>query len=101
VVKSELIEELSKKLPDLHKNDVELAVNCILNQMSEGLASGEHIEIRGFGSLDIRIRPPRIGRNPKTGESVNLIAKTVTHFKPGKELRDRVNAARGNCKIVD
>jgi len=101
MVKSELIEELSKKLPDLHKNDVELAVNCMINQISEALAGAERIEIRGFGSLDIRIRPPRIGRNPKTGESVNLIAKTVTHFKPGKELRDRVNAARTKCKIID
>ena len=101
MVKSELIEELSKKSPNLHKNDVELAINCIINQISEALASSERIEIRGFGSLDIRIRPPRIGRNPKTGESVNLIAKTVTHFKPGKELRDRVNAARTQCKIID
>lgn len=101
MVKSELIEELSKKLPDLHKNDVELAVNCMINQISEALANGERIEIRGFGSLNIRIRPPRVGRNPKSGESVHLIAKTVTHFKPGKELRDRVNAARTKCNIVD
>lgn len=73
----------------------------MINQISEALAGAERVEIRGFGSLDIRTRPPRIGRNPKTGESVNLIATTVTHFKPGKELRDRVNAARTKCKIID
>ncbi len=101
MVKSDLIEEVSKKLLDLHKNDVELAVNCMFKHMSEALAKGERIEIRGFGSLNIRLRPPRIGRNPKSGESVHLIAKTVTHFKPGKELRDRVNAARTQCKIED
>ncbi len=101
MVKSELVEELSKKFKELDKNDVELSVNCMLNQMSEALASGERIEVRGFGSFAIRVRPPRIGRNPKTGEPVNLPAKTVSHFKPGKELRDIVDAARGKYKIVD
>ena len=64
-----------------------------LEQMSETLASGERIEIRGFGSFSLHYRAPRIGRNPKTGESVALAGKHVPHFKPGKELRERVNAA--------
>jgi integration host factor subunit beta len=71
--------------------DVELAVKTLIEQMSETLASGERIEIRGFGSFSLHYRAPRIGRNPKTGESVGLAGKYVPHFKPGKELRDRVN----------
>lgn len=101
VVKSELIDNLSNKLPEINQNDVDLAVNCVLNQMSEALASGERIEIRGFGSFAIRVRPARLARNPKTGETVNLPSKTVSHFKPGKELRDMVNAAREKCKIIE
>lgn len=72
--------------------DVELAVKGIIEHMSQALASGERIEIRGFGSFSLHYRPPRIGRNPKTGESVALPGKYVPHFKPGKELRDRVDA---------
>ncbi|MFP4494789.1 MAG: integration host factor subunit beta, partial [Halochromatium sp.] len=73
--------------------DVELAVRCILEQMSSSLAAGERIEIRGFGSFSLHFRPPRVGRNPKTGDAVVLSGKHVPHFKPGKELRDRVNQA--------
>lgn len=69
--------------------------------MSETLASGERIEIRGFGSFSLHHRPPRTGRNPKTGESVSLNEKFVPHFKPGKELRDRVDTSREQYKIVD
>jgi integration host factor subunit beta len=72
--------------------DVELAVKTIIEQMSETLSTGNRIEIRGFGSFSLHYRAPRIGRNPKTGESVGLAGKYVPHFKPGKELRDRVNA---------
>jgi len=81
MIKSELLNELSKKIPDLEKNDVDLAVNSILTQMSDALANGERIEIRGFGSFDLHYRQSRIGRNPKTGETVNLAAKSVLHFK--------------------
>lgn len=72
---------------------MDLAVRTIIEQMSSALASGERIEVRGFGSFSLHFRPPRMGRNPKTGESVALPGKHVPHFKPGKELRERVNAA--------
>ncbi len=101
MTKSELIETLAKSQPHLAIKDVELAVKCIVDQMCETLASGDRIEIRGFGSFSLHHRPPRVGRNPKTGESVSLTEKYVPHFKPGKELRDRVDASREKCKIVD
>jgi integration host factor subunit beta len=91
MTKSELIEILAHKQPQLNSKDVELAVKTILEHMAQVLASGERIEIRGFGSFSLHYRPPRIGRNPKTGESVQLGAKYVPHFKPGKELRERVD----------
>ncbi len=91
MTKSELIEILAHKQPQLNSKDVELAVKTILEYMAQVLASGERIEIRGFGSFSLHYRPPRIGRNPKTGESVQLGAKYVPHFKPGKELRERVD----------
>ena len=93
MTKSELIELLTRKQSQLDGRDVELAVNAILERMSDALASGERIEIRGFGSFSLHFRPPRIARNPKTGEPVALPCKYAPHFKPGTELRDRVNAA--------
>lgn len=93
MTKSELIEQLAAEQGHLAYKDVELAVRCVLEQMSNALAAGERIEIRGFGSFSLHYRPPRIGRNPKTGDSVALAGKYVPHFKPGKELRDRVNLA--------
>ena len=89
--KSELIKRMCDKLDQLTSRDVDLAVQTILNIMSESLAEGERIEIRGFGSFSLHYRAPRIGRNPKTGEAVELKGKHVPHFKAGKELRDRVN----------
>ena len=91
MTKSELIEIIAGRQTQLSVKDVELAVKTLIEQMSETLASGERIEIRGFGSFSLHYRAPRIGRNPKTGESVGLAGKYVPHFKPGKELRDRVN----------
>jgi integration host factor subunit beta len=91
MTKSELIEILASKNSHLNQKDVELAVKSLLEQMSMALASGHRIEIRGFGSFSLHYRPPRIGRNPKTGDSVALAPKHVPHFKPGKELRERVN----------
>lgn len=93
MTKSELIELIAANQSQLSLKDVELAVKTIIEQMSETLAAGERIEIRGFGSFSLHYRAPRIGRNPKTGESVGLAGKHVPHFKPGKELRDRVNSA--------
>ena len=93
MTKSELIDDLAREQGHLAYRDVELAVKCILEHMSQSLSTGERIEIRGFGSFSLHYRPPRIGRNPKTGDSVALSGKHVPHFKPGKELRDRVNDA--------
>lgn len=91
MTKSELIEVLAQKQPQLAYRDIELAVKTILEYMSSSLSSGERIEIRGFGSFSLHFRPARSGRNPKSGEPVSLPAKYVPHFKPGKELRERVN----------
>ena len=95
MTKSDLIEKLSEQQSLLNYRDVELAVKLMLSQMSNSLAGGERIEIRGFGSFTLHHRPPRVGRNPKSGESVQLGEKYVPHFKPGKELRERVNEAAG------
>jgi integration host factor subunit beta len=95
MTKSDLIEVLSDKQSLLNYRDVELAVKLILEQMSDSLSKGDRIEIRGFGSFTLHHRPPRVGRNPKSGESVKLDEKFVPHFKPGKELRDRVNDSAG------
>lgn len=91
MTKSELTVNLSRKLNHLPHNDIEQSVNNILKLMSQSLSSGERIEVRGFGSFSLHHRPARIGRNPKTGESVPLPAKFAPHFKPGVELRKRVN----------
>ena len=91
MTKSELIDQLAELQRHLAHLDVELGVKSVLEQMSAALADGERIEIRGFGSFSLHFRPPRIGRNPKTGEAVALSGKYVPHFKPGKELRERVN----------
>ncbi len=99
--KSELIEALAKKQPHLQLKDVELAVKCIIEGMNLSLSSGERIEIRGFGSFSLHKRPQRIGRNPKTGEPVALPEKHVPHFKPGKEMRDRVDSASSDYQITD
>lgn len=96
VTKSELIELLAKNNQHLPQGDVELAVKAMIEQMSSALSNGERIEIRGFGSFCLHYRPPRVGRNPKTGDSVDLTSKYVPHFKPGKELRDRVNLSMGS-----
>lgn len=95
MTKSELIEILADKLPHLSARDVELSVKEILEMMAQTLSKGERIEIRGFGSFSLHYRAPRTGRNPKTGESVELSGKYVPHFKPGKELRERVNLSVG------
>lgn len=91
LTKSELIERIVAKQSLLTAKDVELAVKTIVEQMSETLSTGGRIEIRGFGSFSLHYREPRVGRNPKTGEAVTLAGKYVPHFKPGKELKDRVN----------
>ncbi len=101
MTKSELIEILLKEQSHLKHEDVELAVKTILDLMGQSLADGERIEIRGFGSFCLHYRPPRIGRNPKSGEPVTLSEKHVPHFKPGKELRERVNNQINKMDIVN
>ncbi|GAA6145712.1 MAG: integration host factor subunit beta [Thalassolituus sp.] len=91
MTKSELIEKIVSRQPQLSAKDVELAVKTLLDHMSQTLSTGDRIEIRGFGSFSLHYRAPRTGRNPKTGETVELQGKFVPHFKPGKELRDQVN----------
>ena len=92
LTKSELVGFITADQPQLSEADVEIAVNSILERMAAALASGERIEIRGFGSMTLHYRPPRIGRNPKTGEKVQIPEKYVPHFKPGANLRKRVNS---------
>ena len=101
MTKSELIEELANKQPHLAVKDVEFAVKCIIERMNQALSNGSRIEIRGFGSFSLHKRPQRMGRNPKTGEAVALAEKHVPHFKPGKELRDRVDSASHKSEITD
>lgn len=91
VTKSELIESIADRYEMLSSRDVELAIKTMIDSMAQVLATGGRIEIRGFGSFSLHYRAPRIGRNPKTGDTVKLTGKYVPHFKPGKELRDRVN----------
>lgn len=92
MTKSELIEVLTRQQPQFTSRDIESAVKTILEAMSQTLANGERIEIRGFGSFSLHYRPPRMGRNPKSGEAVSLPPKHVPYFKPGKQLRERVDS---------
>jgi len=94
MVKSKLIQALAKKFPQLPEKDVAASINLVLELMTNSLGKGERIEIRGFGSFTLHYRAPRKAHNPKTGEKVYTEAKHSPHFKPGKELRDRVNASR-------
>lgn len=91
MTKSELIDSIYSKVAHLSYTDIESSINIITNTMAETLKAGKRIEVRGFGSFTLRRREPRVGRNPKTGESVSLPVRYAAHFKPGKEMRDRVN----------
>jgi integration host factor subunit beta len=91
MTKSELIARLAERNPRLVARDADEAVNTMLEAMTEALAGGQRIEIRGFGSFALNYRPPRVGRNPKSGDRVQVPAKYVPHFKAGKELRERVD----------
>lgn len=101
MTKSELIDILARKQPQLAYKDVELSVKTMLEHMAQTLSTGDRIEIRGFGSFSLHHRPARMGRNPKTGEAVALPPKNVPHFKPGKELRERVNGCEVEEEIED
>jgi integration host factor subunit beta len=91
MTKSELIARLAERFPQLVAKDADFAVKMILDAMSDALVRADRIEIRGFGSFALNYRPPRTGRNPKSGEKVSVPSKWVPHFKAGKELRERVD----------
>ena len=93
MTRSELIQQIASRFPQLTATDVDMAVRVIMDAMSRALSQAGRIEVRGFGSFGINYRPPRKGRNPKTGASVMVPAKFMPHFKAGKELRDRVDIA--------
>ncbi len=93
MTKSELINRLANRFPQLVAKDADYAVKMILDEMTAALVRGDRIEIRGFGSFSLNHRPPRVGRNPKSGEKVMVPEKRVPHFKAGKELRERVDQA--------
>lgn len=101
MIKSELIASLAAKMTQLPEKQVTDSINKILELMSEALIKNERIEIRGFGSFSLHHRPPRNAHNPKTGEKVVTEAKYSPHFKPGKELRERVDTSRMNIPITD
>ena len=91
MTRSDLVEELAARFGQLTYRDAELAVKAIIDAMSDAMVRGHRIEIRGFGSFSINHRPPRMGRNPRSGESVAIPEKRVPHFKPGKALREAVD----------
>lgn len=91
MTRSDLVEHLAEQFAQLGQRDAELAVRAILDALSDALIQGQRIEIRGFGSFSVNHRPPRIGRNPRSGESVSIPEKRVPHFKPGKALREQVD----------
>ena len=93
MTKSDLIERVADRVPHISKKDTELVVNTIFDSMTEALRGSDRIEIRGFGSFQVKIREAREGRNPKTGEEVKIPAKRTPFFKVGKELKERIDAA--------
>jgi integration host factor subunit beta len=100
MTKSELIELIVRRQTQVPAKDVELAINLILETLTDALVADERIEIRGFGSFTLHHRKPRMGRNPKTGESVALGVKRVPHFKPGKELKERIDESRAKVPLA-
>jgi len=93
MTKSELVEIIADQQEGITRREAEVVVNTIFSVIGDALASGDHVELRGFGSFTTKARQARIGRNPKTGEAVSVPAKAVPHFKPGKDLRERVDSA--------
>ncbi len=91
MIKSELVQRLAEKNPHLYQRDVETVVNTILDEICSALERGDRVELRGFGAFSVRVRPSRMGRNPRTGEAVFVAEKAVPFFKTGKELRERLN----------
>jgi integration host factor subunit beta len=99
MIKSQLIENVGRKQDHLSEQDVMLSVNTLIDEMSKHLSNGGHIEIRGFGSFRLHYRPPRPAHNPKTGEKLMTPPKYAVRFKPGKDLREDINASRNDVEI--
>ena len=91
MIKSELVQTIARRNPHLFQRDIENIVNAIFDSITEALSSGNRVELRGFGAFSVKNRPARTGRNPRTGESVQVDEKWVPFFKAGKELRERMN----------
>tara|TARA_B110000858_G_C17782037_1_gene465244 strand:+ start:428 stop:712 length:285 start_codon:yes stop_codon:yes gene_type:complete len=91
MIKSELIEQLSKEYPHLYNRDIERIVNTFYSTISDALAEGNRVELRGFGAFSLKKREARVGRNPKSGEAVNVPKKVAIFYKPGKDLKNRLN----------
>lgn len=96
MIKSELVQIIAERNPHLYQRDVEHVVNAILEEIVSALAQGDRVELRGFGAFSVKSRPARIGRNPRTGESVHVDEKHVPFFKTGKEMRERLNGSDGS-----
>jgi integration host factor subunit beta len=94
MIKSELVQEIAEKNPHLYQRDVENIVNAIFDEITQALARGDRVELRGFGAFSVKNRPARAGRNPRTGVSVKVEEKWVPFFKTGKDLRERLNAGK-------
>ena len=94
MIKSELVQHISTQNPHLYQRDVENIVNAILNEIIAAMARGDRVELRGFGAFSVKRRDARVGRNPRTGDSVEVAEKHVPFFKTGKQLRDRLNHSR-------
>ncbi len=92
MIKSELIQHIAQDNPHLYQRDVERIINTIFGEIATALSRGDRVELRGFGAFSVKHRPARTGRNPRTGEPVNVASKWVPFFKTGKELRERLNA---------
>lgn len=91
MIKSELVAQIAEENPHLYQRDVERIVSTVFDEITEALARGDRVELRGFGAFSVKVREARTGRNPRTGESVEVPRKTVPFFKAGKELRERMN----------
>lgn len=91
MIKSELVQRIAERNPHLYQRDVENIVNAILDEVVGALARGDRVELRGFGAFSVKNRPARVGRNPRTGEQVDVAEKHVPFFKTGKEMRERLN----------
>ena len=95
MIKSELITRLAAKNPHLYQREVEGVVNAIFKEIADAMRDGNRVELRGFGAFSVRLRQPRLGRNPRTGEPVDVTEKSVPFFRTGKEMRERINERRG------